>query len=43
MELSDVICHPLCKIFETSLKTFCIADDWKDANILAIYKMEIKN
>ena len=42
MELSDVICYPLCKIFETSLKTFCIPDDWKDAKILAIYKNENK-
>ena len=38
MELSDIICHPLCKIFETSLKTFYIPDDWKDAKILTIYK-----
>ena len=38
MELSDVICHPLCKIFETSIKTSCIHDDWKDAKISAIYK-----
>ena len=38
MELSDVICHLLCKIFETSLKTSCIPDDWKDAKISAIYK-----
>ena len=38
MELSDVICHPLCKIFETSIKTSCIPDDWKDAKISAIYK-----
>ena len=38
MELSDVICHPLCKIFETSIKTYCIPDDWKDAKISAIYK-----
>ena len=38
MELSDVICHPLCKIFETSLKTSCIPDDRKDAKISAIYK-----
>ena len=37
MELSDVICHPLCKIFETSIKTSCIPDDWKDAKISAIY------
>ena len=41
MELSDVICHPLllCKIFETSLisKTCCIPDDWKDAQLSAIY------
>ena len=34
MELSDVICHPLCKIFETSIKTSCIPDDWKDAKII---------
>ena len=27
MELSGVICHPLCKIFETSLKTSYIPDD----------------
>ena len=38
MEISDVICHPLCKIFETSLKTSCIPDDWKDAKVSAIYK-----
>ena len=38
MELSDVICHPLCKIFETSIKTTSIPDDWKDAKISAIYK-----
>ena len=38
MKLSDVICHPLCKIFETSIKTSCIHDDWKDAKISAIYK-----
>ena len=38
MELSGVICHPLCKIFETSIKTSCIPDDWKDAKISAIYK-----
>ena len=38
MELSNVICHPLCKIFETSIKTSCIPDDWKDAKISAIYK-----
>ena len=38
MELSGVICHPLCKIFETSIKTSCIPDDWKDAKISGIYK-----
>ena len=30
IELSDVIFHPLCKIFETSLKQMCIPDDWKE-------------
>ena len=38
MELSDVMCHPLCKIFETSIKTSSIPDDWKDAKISAISK-----
>ena len=38
MELSDIICHPLCKIFETSVKTSCIPHDWKDTKISAICK-----
>ena len=37
MELSENICHPLRKIFETSIKTSIILDDWKDAKISAIY------
>ena len=43
IELSDVIFHPLCKIFETSLRQICIPDDWKDAKILAIYKNDNQN
>ena len=38
MELSYVIYHPMCQIFETPIKTSCNPDDWNDANISAIYK-----
>ena len=37
-ELSENICLPLQKIFETSIKTSSIPDEWKDAKISAIYK-----
>ena len=30
MELSDIICHPPCTLFQTSLKTSCIHDNWND-------------
>ena len=38
IELSENICLPLQKIFETSTKTSSIHDEWKDAKISAIYK-----
>ena len=37
-ELSENTCLPLQKIFETSIKTSNIPDEWKDAKISAIYK-----
>ena len=43
MELSDVICQPLCTIVETLLKHLVFLMIWKVAKISAIYKMELKN
>ena len=38
VELSKPISHPLRKIFETSIKTASIPNDWKEGIISAIYK-----
>ena len=38
VELSKSILHPLRKIFETSIKTASIPNDWKEGKISAIYK-----
>ena len=43
IELSENICLPLQNIFETSIKTSSIPDEWKDAKISAIYKKETRN
>ena len=43
MELSDVICQPLCTIFETIIKHLVFLIIWKDAKLSAIYKMELKS
>jgi hypothetical protein len=32
------LCTPLAKIFETSIKTGLLPEDWKCANITAIFK-----
>ena len=38
MELSKSISRPLCTIFETSIKTASMPNDWKEGKISAIYK-----
>jgi hypothetical protein len=37
-EIRDEICEPLSIIFNTSLRTGVVPQDWKSANITAIYK-----
>ena len=37
-EVSMSLCTPLAKIFETSIKTGLLPEDWKCANITAIFK-----
>ena len=37
-ELAEVICKPLAIIFHASIQLWVIPDDWKLANITAIYK-----
>ena len=37
-ELSEIICKPLASIFRQSLETGEIPDDWKQGNIILIYK-----
>ena len=34
----EIGCHPLWKIFEMSIKTSSIPDEWKDAKISAMHK-----
>ena len=38
IETSVLICYPLGKIYEKSLKTRCIPIDWKLSNVTPIYK-----
>ena len=38
VELSKSICHPIRTLFETSIKTASIPNDWKEGNISDIYK-----
>ena len=40
VELSKSISHPLCTIFEASIKTASIPNDWKEGKISVIYKKE---
>ena len=41
-EVSMSLCTPLARIFETSNKTGLLPEDWKCANITAIYKKGIR-
>ena len=37
-ELADVLCNPLCKLFNKTLNESRIPSTWKDAHVCAIYK-----
>ena len=41
-ELSSVIVAPLAQLFQRSLKQGAVPNDWREANIIALFKKVVK-
>ena len=42
-ECADLICSPLCVIFNQSLRLGIFPDDWKNARVTPLFKQEEQN